>query len=140
MLEKIFDALCAAVSEEFELPVYTDRAVQNVNSPCFVIRVKKSETELFFGKKYIMRNEFCVMLLDDGRKEHEYLTQAVERLCGVVKLLDYGGGKVHGSGIRCELNENRLELYVNYDFFVYKYSEGGEETGLMQEYELETDI
>ncbi len=140
MIKKVFDALCLAVREEFELPVYTDRVVQNLQSPCFLVRLKENSTERFFGKKFIMKNRFCITLLDDSRKEHEYLTQTVERLCGVVKLLDYGGGKVHGSGIKCELNENRLELYVNYDFFVYRYEEEGEDTGLMQEYELEMDI
>ena len=133
MVEKIFDGVCGAIAEEFELPVYTERIMQGLDAPCFTVRLESSVTELFFGKRYLMKNRFKITYLDPERTEHLNAVKTVEGLCAALEVIDYGGGTVRGSDIKCETKENLLELWISYDLFVWKYDEGSEETDLMMD-------
>jgi hypothetical protein len=132
MVEKIFDNICKAVAEEFGLPVYTERVVQGVAAPCFIIRLESSVTELFFGKRYLMKNRFKIMYLDDSACEHINCASIVERLCAVLEYTDYGEGRVSASNLKCEIEENHLDLYADYNLFVYKHDEDEEAAAMME--------
>lgn len=142
MTDKIFDGICKAVSEEFNnLPVYTERVVQGVNAPCFMVRLVKSETQLFMGKRYIMNNKFKITYLDENRQnENLNCASVIERLCMATEVIDYGGGCVRGSNFKCEIEENHLDLYVDFNLFVYRHTDEADNTELMQELNIDFEI
>lgn len=138
MVNELLDGICKTVSEEFGLSVYTERVLQNIDEPCFVIRLESSVTELFFGKRYIMKNRFKLSYLDSGRAEHLNSAGILERLCEVLEVLEYDGGLVRGGNMKCSVNENVLEFYISYDMFVYRSGSGEDEPELMQS--VKTDM
>ena len=138
MTEKILDGICKAVSERFGIPVYTKRVVQGLDEPCFVVRLESSVTELFFGKRYLMKNRFKITYLDQSKAEHENSINIANGLCLALEVIDCGDvGKVRGSGFKCSVGEDMAEFWVNYDIFVYKADEE-EDTELMWEMKIDT--
>lgn len=137
MTGAIFDGICRAIADGFGLPVYTERVKQGLDGPCFVVRLESSVTELFFGKRYLMKNRFKITYLDPSADEEQNCLDAAEKLCDVLEVIDYGDGTVRGSDIKCAAKENYMEMWVSYDLFVWKYDGGEEDTGLMEDISID---
>ena len=63
MVNKIIDAICIALSNEFgaEYKIYTDNVEQGFSNPCFYVSSINSSRNHFISKKYKSKNSFEVL-------------------------------------------------------------------------------
>ncbi len=123
MIDKITEAIYIAINEEFgdEYSIYTDEVKQDLAKPCFFISCVSAESRVFFNKRYLVQNVFCIHYFpEDAQEDNRECLKAAERLFSCLEWINADGSSTMGTGMKSEFSDGGLLFFVNYDFFVYK--------------------
>ena len=138
MTNLLIEAVSIALNTEFgsEYRVYADNVEQGLQEPCFFVSCVKNSNRLFFGKRYLSENLFCIKYFPaDRSREKEECSQVAERLFLCLEWLTADGDLTMGTKMHSETVDGVLNFFVNYDMFVYLQSE---KTPVMEE--LHADV
>ncbi len=122
MINAITDGISIAINTEFDdtYEIYTESIKQGLNEPCFSILCLNPTLEQFLGKRYFRTNQFCIHYFpSSGEKRSECYTVA-ERLFGTLEYITVDGDLIRGTDMHCEVVDDVLSFFVNYDMYVYK--------------------
>ena len=126
MINSIIEAVGAALNGEFgdNYTIYAEPVRQGLKEPCFFILCISSSDQLFFGKKYLLKNQFCIQYFpankDNVRAE---CIEVCGRLYSCLEYITAGGDLTMGTKMHAEISDGILNFFVNYDMFVYKKTE-----------------
>lgn len=126
MINRIIDAIAASIFEEFGdgYTIYDENVEQGLKEPCFFITCVNPTNDLFIGKRYFRRNQFCIDYIPatDNRKREcnavaDRLYSCLERIW--IDKVD----STRGTKMNYEVVDGVLHFFVNYNMFVYKIVE-----------------
>ena len=123
MVNKIIDAICIALSNEFgaEYKIYTDNVEQGFSNPCFYVSSINSSRNHFISKKYKSKNSFEVLYFPSDTDDKSFEMFSIEeRLYECLEYLDESGDLIRGKGMGSRVVDNVLNFTIDYDLFLVK--------------------
>lgn len=124
MINSIIEAVSASLNEEFGdgYEIYMEEIKQGLEEPWFFVQCLNSTNELFLGKRYFRRNQFCIQYFPESAEKQRECNGVAERLWQCLEYITmYGETKpIRGTKMRYEVVDGVLNFFVNYDLFVYK--------------------
>lgn len=124
MINSIIEAVSASLNEEFGdgYEIYMEEIKQDLEEPWFFVQCLNSTNELFLGKRYFRRNQFCIQYFPESAEKQRECNGVAERLWQCLEYITmYGETKpIRGTKMRYEVVDSVLNFFVNYDLFVYK--------------------
>ena len=123
MINSIIAAISIALNAEFgdEYNIYTEEVKQGLEEPCFFVFCINPTSRPLLGKRYLRENQFCLQYFPaDMERAHEECNAVAERLYLALEYISVAGNLTRGTQMRCEVIDNVLNFFVNYDMFVYR--------------------
>ncbi len=133
MINSIMEAVSVALNAEFGdgYEIHIEEVNQDMNGHSFFIQCLNPTNELFRGRKYFRRNQFCVQyfpLSEDDRNRE--CCSVLERLNVCLEYITVGG-LMRGTQMNGRVVDGVLNFFVNYDCFVYRREAEAPEMGEM---------
>ena len=141
MVNKIIDAICIALSNEFgtEYKIYTDNVEQGFLNPCFYVSSINSSRNHFISKKYKSKNTFEILYFPSDTNEiSSEIFDITERLYECLEYINESGDLIKGKNMDSRTVDNVLNFTIDYDLFLIKKQnsdndmEGLEQSTLMK--------
>ena len=140
MINSMIESISIALNAEFgdRSKVHREAKKQGLTEPCFFIQCLNPVEELFLGKRYSRKNQFCIQYFPEDKLHGEQECHAAAgRLFSCLECLGVGGSLVRGTKMRYEMADGILHFFVNYDLFVYK---AGDFVPVMEEVSADTSV
>lgn len=134
MINKIIDGISVAINTRFDdtYDIYTESVEQGLEEPCFLILCLNPTSKQFLGKRYFRTNQFCINYFPSSDEKRSECNEVMEQLLSALEYITVDGDLIRGTDMHCEVVDNVLNFFVNYDMFVYKDSEGAEVMGTFE--------
>ena len=134
MIDYLINGIAEAINKEFESArIYTEELKQGFKEPCFFIRNIARSHELFLGKRYFRRNDFCVSYFpEESLASRGECHSVAEKLMLCLEHILSNGEPVRGNSIHYEIEDGVLHFFVSYNGFLYVLPPR-EEIDLMQD-------
>lgn len=125
MINKIIDGISVAINSEFGdgHEIYTENIEQGLEEPCFSILCLNPTISQVLGKRYFRTNQFCIHYFPSTSDKRSECNSVTERLMDALEIITVDGDLVRGSEMHCEISDDVLHFFVNYNMYVYKKSE-----------------
>lgn len=136
MINAIIEAISINLDAEFGYEIHMEEIKQGLKEPCFFISCLNPTTKLFIGKRYFRANQFCIQYFPESDDKQRECNAVAERLVWSLEYITLEGGQARGTGMKYEVVDGVLNLFVNYDCFVYRV----EETTAMEVIESQTKV
>lgn len=138
MINKIIDGISISLNAEFgnDYKIYTESIEQGLKEPCFSILCINPTNELFRGKKYFRKNQFCIQYFPSGEEKYAECMDVFERMTDCLNVIKVGEDLQRGTSMHGEVVDQVLNFFVNYDMFVYKV----ESTDAMESMDLTSNV
>lgn len=123
MINSIIQSISISLNAEFGdgYKNYTESIEQGLKKPCFFIACINPTHDLFLGKRYFRKNQFCIQYFPANEKlAKEECNAVAERMEFCLEWLTVTEDLVRGSKMKYEVVDGVLNFFVNYDLFVYK--------------------
>lgn len=138
MINKIIDGISISLNAEFgdDYKIYTESIEQGLKEPCFSILCINPTNELFRGKKYFRKNQFCIQYFPSSEEKYAECMDVFERMTDCLDVIKAGEDLQRGTSMHGEVVDQVLNFFVNYDMFVYKV----ESTDAMESMDLTSNV
>ena len=125
MINSIIAAITTCLKAEFgsRYKVHMEEKKQGLMEPCFFISCINPDSQLFLGKRYMRKNQFCIQYFPETSDKNEECFAVAERLLERLEYLTVNRDLVMGTKMHYEVIDGILHFFVNYDMFVYKIAE-----------------
>ncbi len=125
MTADIINGIKNAIINEFgeNYTVYTGPVDPEVSKPCFSVLCENPTKELYLGRKYIVKNPFCIQYLPSATGAYEECIPVMEKLYTCLEIITMGDDLIRGGKMESECKDNLLSFHINYDLFVYEMEE-----------------
>ena len=124
MINSIIDSISLAISNELntesQYKIYTENVEQGLVEPCFFIFCVNPIERLFRNNKYYREHQYCVQYFPKGPEKNSETNDMSENLFNLLELIDVAGDLYRGTNINAEIVDGVLNVFVNYNTFVYK--------------------
>ena len=122
MINKIISGISVAINSEFGDPyeIYTESIEQGLVEPCFSILCLNPTINQKLGNRYFRRNQFCVHYFPSSDEKQSECHSVTERLMDALEIITVDGDLCRGTNMHCEVVDNVLSFFVNYDMYTYK--------------------
>ena len=123
MINKIIDAICNALYEEFggAYKIYTDNIEQDLKEPCFSVYCINPTKKQFIGKKYKISNLFMVLYFPKDHDEPSFeINEVTERLFNCLEYIKESEDVIRGTDMIPETVNEVLNFKVKYEFFTFE--------------------
>lgn len=124
MINSIIDSIGISLNAEFgdKYTIYSESIEQGLKEPCFFISCLNPTNQLFFDKRYFRQNQFCIQYLPEnaGNIARTGCNDVAERLFNCLEYITVENDLVRGTQMKCEIIDDVLHFFVNYDMFIYK--------------------
>lgn len=125
MLNEILNAVIGRLNELFgeNYTIYTDKAGQEFQKPCFFVRISETSERPMIGQRYFRRTGIAIQYFSiekSSREENQVLDILME---GMESVALENGRQLSGTNRKSGAEEGILTFYVNYDQFIVKKKE-----------------
>lgn len=138
MINTIIEAISIALNAEFgdDYEIHMEEIKQDLKEPCFFIQCLNPMHELFLGKRYFRRNQFCIQYFPKSEMDSDKECYEVsERLDWCLEYINVDG-LMRGTKMKNQIVDGVLNFFVNYDCFLYRR----EENAVMGSMEVRTTV
>ncbi|WP_211228311.1 phage tail terminator family protein [Paenibacillus pinihumi] len=112
------NAVTRALDNAFpEIPIYGDKINQNLDPPCFFVKLFPVGHKRLLGRRYDRQHTFDIHYFSE--KGSEEINDVTEQLFGVMEYIDCNG-LIRGTDMRGETVDGVLHFFVSYDFHVLR--------------------
>lgn len=130
MVNEIIKSIGAALGSEFDdCEIFAEELKQGLKEPCFFIQCLNPSHNLFLGKRYFHKNQFCIQYFPvsvlSAREECHAVACKME---SCLEWIELTGHPVMGSNMHYEIIDSVLSFFINYNLFCRKIS--GEDNGM----------
>ncbi len=128
MLNIIIDAVSAKIKAELgeSFTIYKEPQEQGFLTPCFFIGLKASAQKKMIGKRYFLERQFDIEYHPGSVNKNAEIHDMIDRLNHILEYVEPEGEVLRGTKMNCEIKDNILHFYVNYNSYVYKQTEAEE--------------
>lgn len=123
MINSILESISISLNSEFgdDYAVYMESIEQDLKKSCFFVLCMNSAGKAFSGQRYFRENQFCLQFFPADRDRAREESNAIaERLFSCLEYITVTGNLLRGTKMKCEVIDEVLNFFVNYDLFVYK--------------------
>ena len=125
MLNDILNAVTKRLNELFgeNYTIYTDKAGQEFQKPCFFVRISETSERPMIGRRYFRRTGIAIQYFSiekSSREENQVLDILME---GMESVALENGRQLSGTNRKSGAEEGILTFYVNYEQFIVKEKE-----------------
>lgn len=122
MINKIIDGISISLNAEFgeNYKIYTESIEQGLKEPCFSILCVNPTNELFLGKRYFRKNQFCIQYFPSTGEKYAECMNVLEKMYDCLEIIKIDEDLQRGTSMHGEVVDGVLNFFVNYDMFVYK--------------------
>lgn len=122
MINKIIDGICVAINSEFGDPyeIYTESIEQGLIEPCFSVVCLNPTISQILGDRYFRTNQFCIHYFPSSSEKRSECQSVLERLISALEYITVDGDQCRGTEMHCEMVDEVMSFFVNYDMYVYK--------------------
>lgn len=124
-INRIIEGLGAKLHALTGCPVYVDFKKNNVQFPCFRLKLLDQSSEHVLGGRYMQEHRFDIWYIlndadevTDGRKEIHEMAEALFMALEYITLED--GTQVRGEEMSYRVTDGILHFFVAYNVFVLK--------------------
>lgn len=135
MIKEVIEAISRKLDEVADIPIYVDKIPQELQAPCFYIKLLRPTDNVFFDKRYYRTQLFNVHYFPSTEDNSE-LWDMSDKLMNALEYVELDGEPIRGTSMSSELVDYVLHVSVNYNFFYYKDREPEE---YMENLEVEYD-
>jgi hypothetical protein len=120
VIQDIIDGIIAALLEAFPgVKVYPDQVKQDLNKPCFILRLVTPASTRTLGERFKRDHLFSVQYIPESKTAARTECYRVQdTLFGALEYIAVGGNLVRGTGMRGEPVDNVLNFTVSYNLYV----------------------
>ena len=120
MTEHFIDGIVSRLRETFDLPVYTERAAQDFQRPCFAVEPGPTGQAPMPNGQYCRETEFVVAYYPAGEaaEARRECLAVMESLFVALETVPVADGLKRGIGLRGEVVEGLLHFYVKFKVIV----------------------
>lgn len=129
MINETIKGISRAIFEEFGsgYTIYKEDVPQNFKEPSFSIVHIRSSSDLKRPDRHMRRNRFNIHYFPtQGEHEREEMHDVSERLFSCLEYINVLDNPCRGAKMAPEIVDGVLHFFVDYDFFVVKKREGGD--------------
>lgn len=123
----IIDGIAKAFADMYpNITVYMDEVEQNMSVPAAFIKIMKhTETKVNGKQRYRDNIDFLIKFIPEDTDNATYECFAALEDCeNIVEYIELETGDIlRGQAIEAEVVDGILNIYVTYNFFVYKYKD-----------------
>lgn len=126
MINTIMEAISISLNAEFgdSYEIHMEEIKQGLKEPCFFIQCLNPTNNLFRGRRYFRRNQFCIQYFPVSKtdRNRECYTVAEQ----MYECLEYISvdGLMRGTDMNSQVVDGVLNFFVNYNCFTYKQEDG----------------
>ncbi len=130
MLNKLIESIAIKLNQEFGngFPIHNEHTKQDLQEPCFFIKLLTSSQEQVIGKRYLREQSFDIHYFPGTSDKNTECLDLVDVLNDVLEYIELEDSLVRGTKMRHEIISDVLHFFVDYNFHVYKDSD--EEDGM----------
>lgn len=139
MINSIIEAISISLNGEFgdDYEIYTEEIEQDLKESCFFIQCVDSTQRLFFGKRYLRQNQFCIQYFPERVDYQRECNEIAERIIDKLEYITVDNYLLRGTKMKYEMINGVLNFFVNFDCFIYKSEH--EETS-MEDYQTDNMV
>lgn len=125
MINAVIRSISQAISAEFgdRYENYMEEIRQDLKEPCFFIQCPKPVSELFVGKRYVRKNQFCIQYFPESEQKHQECNGVAERMLHCLEYIRVDDRMLRGTKMKYKVTDDILHFFVDYDFFVRRVEE-----------------
>lgn len=127
MINAIIEAVSVALNEEFgdKYEIHMEEIRQGLKEPCFFISCINPTNRLFLGNRYSRTNQFCIQYFPESGEKQRECNDVAERMWKCLEYITVCGAErpIRGTKMSCEVIDEVLNFFVNYDYFVRRVEE-----------------
>ena len=125
MINAIIEGISAVLNGEFGdgYEIYIEDISQGLEEPCFFIQAIYPTRKLFFGKRYLSTNQFCIQYYPATEEEHRECNDVAERMYRCLEYIAISDDDRPSMGTKMKYevtDDGVLHFFVNYDCFIRK--------------------
>jgi hypothetical protein len=139
MLNSLIDAIAMKINQELgdEITIYKEPQQQGFAVPCFFINLHASNQKRMVGKRYYREQQFDIEYHPGTTAKKAQINDIIDKLNDALEIVTMESDTFRGTKMRCEVVDDILHFYVNYNFHVYKVAEAAD---IMESVELDSEI
>lgn len=125
MINAITGAISRALDAEFggRCKIYMEEKGQDLEGPCFFIQCLNPANDLFLGRRYFRRSQFCIQYFPESESSpNQECNEVAERMNTCLEYIDLDG-PWQGTGMNSRVEDGILHYFVNYNCFAYRQEE-----------------
>ncbi len=104
--------------------VYFDEVKQELNEPCFFVRILEVSQELVVRNRYRRVYHLDIEYHPEDRQQTaREIADVANTMLMAMEYIHIGENLTRGTNIRYEVQDKVLHFFVDYDFFVFKVLE-----------------
>ncbi len=119
MITGIIEKLRATFGDK--ITIYVDEEKQELNEPCFFVRILSVSQELVIRNRYRRVYSLDIEYHPEERdKVARELESVAETLLMELEYINIGDNLTRGTDIHYEVQDGVLHFFIDFDFFVFK--------------------
>ncbi len=121
MVNVFIDAIALKINAELGegFTIYKEVQEQGFDLPCFFIFLNTSKQKKMIGKRFFREQQFVVEYHPGADGKKAQINNMIPRLNAALEYVTAEGDMFTGSKMSCEVIDNVLHFYVNYNYHVY---------------------
>lgn len=123
MINSIIQAVSVALDAEFGFENHMEEIKQDLKEPCFFISCLNPTNDLFLGKRYFRKNQFCIQYFPESDRKQSECNSMAERMNRCLEYINMTGDLLRGTKMNYRVIDGVLNYFINYDCFVYRVEE-----------------
>jgi hypothetical protein len=139
MLNSLIDAIAMKITQELgdQITIYKEPQQQGFTVPCFFINLHASNQKRMVGKRYYREQQFDIEYHPGTEGKNAQIHNIIDKLNDALEVVTMEGDAFRGTKMHCEVVDDILHIYVNYNFYVYKVAEA---TDVMESIEFAGEL
>lgn len=138
MVSDVIAAVSTALYNEFgeKYRIYADNVEQGLTRPCFFINVvRPSTTERIMNRSYVSV-PMVIQYFPSSQGKRTECYEVADRMFSCLNYPEFDGVTYRGTDRKYDINDDKLNFYVQYNFYTIPRDRPGEDTSF-GEYQTE---
>ena len=123
MFNDLIDGIAIKLFDTFgsQYKIYKENIPQELSEPCFVIKLVQPMQTAKLPNRYLRQHLFDILYFPKSTiKSNEEMLEVADKMFIEMEYITVLDNSTRGCKMHCEIVDNVLHFFVNYDFFVKK--------------------
>lgn len=126
MINEIIEGISTALYDNFgdDYEIHMEEIEQDLKEPCFFISSLNPTIAQFLGKRYVVRNQFCIQYFPATKKVRRECNDVADKMALAFEYILVDDVVLRGTQMKYEVINGVLNFFVNFDGYLYRKGSG----------------